>query len=107
MKINKQKSNKKWILGAVLTVVAIICMLFFFLFMMPKEELETLQDNDKNIPTVNENSKNPSSGVEDTTDTTKSEPTKTPGKTPAQYEGETTTDEPEYNNEQFRIPEEE
>ena len=107
MKTYKQKSNKKWIVGAVLTVVAIVCILFFFLFMMPEEDLETLQVNDENVPTVNESTKDPSSDVKDTTDTTTPEPTKTPGKTPAQYEGETTTDEPEYNNEQFRIPEEE
>ena len=107
MKTYKQKSNKKWIFGAVLTVVSIVCILFFFLFMMPKEELETLQENEKNIPTVNENTEKPSSDVKDTTGNVTSEPTKTPGKTPSQYEGETPDDEPAYNNEQFRIPEEE
>ena len=108
MKINKNKSNKKQLLGSILTILAIVCMLVYLFWLWPTEEISSDEANMKNVPTVTEDKKTDSTQKNTTTDQDKDmTPTKTPGKTPAQYEGETPDDEPAYNNEQFRIPEEE
>ena len=119
MKINKQKSkktSKKGLIGIILTIICIICMGFYLLVLWPAEDILTNEAETQNVPTVSEGVINSNSSISsdttnnsssDSTNSTSTEPTKTPGKTPAQYEGETPDDEPAYNNEQFRIPEEE
>ena len=108
MKINKNKSNKKQFLGAILTILAIVCMLVYLFWLWPTEEISSDEANMKNAPTVTEDKKTDSTHKNTTTDQDRVKtPTKTPGKTPSQYEGENINDETAYNNEQFRIPEEE
>ena len=119
MKINKQKSNKisrKSLVGIALTIICIVCVVFYLLVLQPAEDTLINGSRAKDVPTVSEgstNNLNTNNNPENTKTTsnnansTNKEPSKTPGKSPSQYEGETTEDEPAYNNEQFRIPEEE
>ena len=108
MRINKNKSNKKRLLITTLTIVAVLCLLVYLFFLLPIEELAPEEASLKDVPTVTEDK-----DVKSTKENTPTEqeeiktPTKTPGKTPAQYEGESVDDKPAYDNEQFRIPEEE
>ena len=107
MKIkNKNKSKKPFAITITLLLLVVVTFCAYLLIYKSKEDTSP----PVNMPTVQE-----STGVKEvignsTDSSTDSEsiktPTKTPGKTPSQYENETVVDEPAYNNEQFRIPEE-
>ncbi len=109
MKITNQKSNsKKVIIG--LSALLILVALFFYFY------LSGQKNNEQNIPVIKETpiSTGSEGSINLTTDADTQDktidqktPTKTPGKTPAQYENESIDDKPAYENEQFRIPEEE
>ena len=116
MKTYKQKSkniHKLGLVGIILTVICIICMMFYLLVLWPIEDVMTNEAETQDTPKISDEANTTNSadtsknGPKSTTDSPAKEPTKTPGKTPAQYENETVNDEPAYNNEQFRIPEEE
>lgn len=102
MKINRQ-SNKKILLSIIALLVILTAVTVFFI---------ASRRND----TAN-NGTNTTDGLkEDTTEKRTSSPletqgdtptTTTPDKTPIKYEGEKPNDIPAYNNEQFRIPEDE
>ena len=112
MRVPKQRSTKKIVAISVAVLLIILHCVGSYLYFNSSSN-----NDDTALPTIQE-TKDTSTGlysekdITETTSTTTAEnsnkqPTKTPGKTPAQYEGESVGDEPAYNNEQFRIPEEE
>lgn len=116
MKVNKQKPNKtgkKSLISIILVIICIICMVFYLLVLWPIEDIMTNEAEIKDTPTVSGDARSSSTtdnakGSDNTNSSSSvKEPTKTPGKTPAQYENESVDDKPAYDNEQFRIPEEE
>ena len=105
----KNKSSKKLIIT--LVIIFVISAIGVFTYLYAKQD----KSNPESLPTVQTpttESNNESENTQKDSDTTSNSssssttPTKTEGKTPSQYEGETVDDEPAYDNEQFRIPEE-
>ena len=107
MKISKNKSSKKAFIIIVAVLLLAIVAVYAYIFMHKPEDKNNPQTN---VPTVQESTEPEDTTNTDVDNSTDKEdvktPTKTPGKTPSQYEGETVDDEPAYDNEQFRIPEE-
>lgn len=109
MKIQNQKKKSST------SIIVVICLILLFIAyfslayitksMWPFRDSTSTNDT-VTLPKVKstDNSTKKNSSQEDSSNNT-SIPTKTEDKTPTQYEGEQSSDTPEYNNEQFRIPE--
>lgn len=113
MKIAKttKRQNKLVILLTIVLSVSIIAFPIY-LFLSNEENAKNVDPSKTNLPTVDEiktedNKETKTTDTTSETNKTPGTPTKTPGKTPSQYENETIEDTPAYNNEQFRIPDEE
>lgn len=108
---NKQETKKSRKLLA-LALIAIIILgvgvgAYAYVQSRPDNVIEQ-SDNPDDIPKLEEadNSRDEASQINDTEAPADQLPTKVEGKTPVQYEDEKVSDTPAYDNEQFRIPEE-
>lgn len=113
MKIQKKKRNKLLPVTLVVAVVVIVISYLLFAFATksswPFEANHTDQSTTDDIPKIqSDDTAGPddTSTEQDSSSNTSSDATKTEGKTPIQYEDEQMDDTPVYNNEQFRIPDE-
>lgn len=113
MRAPKQYKSKKPLIIIILTLILLATGgLSYYHYNSTKndalrniEEVPTVKGSSKDNKKNNSNVEN-SDGETENSNSSNKQPTKMEGKTPSQYEGEAVDDAPEYNNEQFRIPEE-
>ena len=104
MRVEPKKSNKKR-----LTIVAVVLLLVvsvgfaYYLYTTKPSDIQEVKDTTSNSNQEEQTDINTDSTSEESQTT--EEPTKVEGKTPTQYEGEDFNNEPDTDNERFRIPE--
>lgn len=104
MRIEPRKSNKKNMIIAIVTLLAISGVCLYLYVTNPFSLLNDKSSGGSN--STNTSSKDtPDESTPQSNRSTTNEQTKDGNKTPIQYEGERVDDNPIINNEQFRIPE--
>ena len=105
MRVEPKKPNKKR-----LTIVAVVLLLVvsvgfaYYLYTTKPSDIQEMKDTTSNSNQQEEQTDINTDSTSEESQTTE-EPTKVEGKTPTQYEGEDFNNEPDTDNERFRIPE--
>ncbi len=111
MNIKRNNNHKTKLIIVVTLIIAFTCAVYLIYAYSTREwpfKLTESMSSTSDLPKVKSDNSQQDDGAEHELSSGESTiplPTKTEGKTPAQYENEQADDTPAYNNEQFRIPE--